>query len=353
MRQQSASVGIVIPTYNAESYWGQLQEGLDEQSVSPSRIVIVDSSSVDGTRRLAQRAGYQVVRIPKKEFNHGSTRSLACTYLADSEFLVFMTQDAILADPKSLEKLCAPLSDPQIGAAYGRQLPRATADPIERHGRLFNYPVTSQLRSLESRNELGFKTAFFSNSFAVYRRVALEEVGGFPGDAIVSEEVTAVAKMLIAGWKIAYQADAEVIHSHHLSPAREFSRYFDIGVHHGRNPWLRQTFGSTNDDGLRFIRSELNFLRANNPLWLPYAALRNISKYLAYQLGTHEERLPDLLCRCLSGHASYWMKPAAQDLQRKTIGPGQEPAVDDEPASGAGEFNTGKPRITVRPDFVK
>ena len=304
--ESTEKLGIVIPTYNAARYWGRSQQQLDEQQIPPCQIVIIDSSSTDNTRSLARAAGYQVVRIRKEEFNHGATRQLACSYLPNSEFLVFMTQDAFLAQPDSIERLCRPFEDPGVGAVYGRQMPREDADPIERHGRLFNYPAESQIRTMNSRGELGFKTAFFSNSFAAYRRSALEAVGGFPSDAIVSEEVTVVARMLMAGWKIAYQAEAEVIHSHHLTLLQEFSRYFDIGVHHGRAPWLLQAFGTAGSDGMRYMRSEFGFLLNNAPLWLPYAALRILSRYTAYQLGVRAESLPRSLCKALSAHPSFW-----------------------------------------------
>ncbi|VCW13919.1 hypothetical protein BANRA_01245 [Escherichia coli] len=38
------------------------------------------------------------------------------------------------------------------------------------------------------------------------------------------------AKAILAGYKVAYVADAVVKHSHNYSPIDEFKRYFDIGV---------------------------------------------------------------------------------------------------------------------------
>lgn len=307
-------VGVIIPTYNAAKHWTLLRHSLDHQAVRPSQVVIIDSSSSDETASLAQEAGYTVVTIRKQDFGHGATRQYACGYLPKSDFLVFMTQDAILAGPGSIELLCESFLNPAIGAVYGRQLPREDADPIERHGRLFNYPAHSQVRDLESRHGLGFRTAFFSNSFSAYRRTALEEVGGFPRDAIVSEEVTVIARMLIAGWKIAYKAEAQVIHSHHLGLAQEFSRYFDIGVHHGRTPWLLQEFGTANGNGLRYVKSEFQFLMRNAPLWLPYAALRSISKLTAHRLGIYSRLLPNFLSRALSAHPNYWDSEATASV---------------------------------------
>jgi rhamnosyltransferase len=225
-----------------------------------------------------------------------------------------MTQDAVLAAGDSVEKLCSMFQDPHVGAAYGRQIARRGADPIERHGRMFNYPAMSEVRTLESRKHLGFKAVFFSNSFAIYRRSALEAVGGFPLDAIVSEEVTVVGKMLVAGWKIAYAADAVVIHSHSFTLAEEFSRYFDIGVHHGRESWLLEEFGGTGNEGFGYVRSEFRYLLAERPFWIPYAALRILSKYFAYRLGKNERFLPAAVKQLFSAQQVYWQPPATDEV---------------------------------------
>ncbi len=315
-----AEVAVIIPTYNAAKHWTALSAGLQQQGLQPSQILVIDSSSSDGTRDLAAQCGHRVVCIRKEDFNHGATRQLACTYLLEHPYLVFMTQDAILAGPDSIKSLCQAFMSAEVGAIYGRQLPRPDADPIERHGRLFNYPCSSQVRALESRRELGFRTVFFSNSFAAYRRSALDAVGGFPVDGIVSEEVTVAARMLLAGWKIVYEADSQVLHSHPLSLTDEFSRYFDIGVQHGCQPWIRENFGGARGEGSKFLKSQFRFLFHEYPLWIPYAVLRTISKFIAYSLGQKQRFLPTVMSRWLSSQPGFW-------VQHKKTNPREEISV--------------------------
>ena len=83
------------------------------------------------------------------------------------------------------------------------------------------------------------KTAFNSNSFAAYRRKALKDVGGFPINTILSEDMYVTAKMLLKNWSVAYCADAKVYHSHNYTIWQEFKRYFDIGVFHAKEAWIR------------------------------------------------------------------------------------------------------------------
>ena len=125
-----------------------------------------------------------------------------------AEIVVYLTQDAVLATRVSLDLLLSAFSDEHVAAAYGRQLPRPGAGPIEAHARLFNYPAQSEVRDYESRHKLGIKAAFLSNSYSAYRTRALREVGGFPSDAIMAEDAIVAGKMLLAGWKTAYIAGA-------------------------------------------------------------------------------------------------------------------------------------------------
>ena len=317
-----SGVAVIVPTYNASRYWGRFNEGLSRQGISASQVVIIDSSSTDDTRALARREGYQVACIATSTFNHGATRRAACDYVPRANLLVFMTQDAILASPTSIADLCRSLGDPRIGAAYGRQLPREDADPIERHGRLFSYGTCSHVNTYESRKQIGFKATFFSNSFAVYRRSALEAVGSFPTNVIVSEEVTVIARMLMAGWHVAYSADAAVYHSHSLTLRSEFARYFDIGVHHGREKWLIDSFGNAGGEGRRFVFDELQYLSKNNPAWIPYAIARIANKYLAYHLGKLEKHLPRKVSMTLSAHPNYWT--ATPEIMKRN-----SPAIED------------------------
>ena len=300
------SAAIVIPRLNVSRYWPRLQAGLQRQNIQAEQVLIIDSSSSDDTQHLVQQAGYRMKVIPQNSFRHGATRQLAAQLLPHADILIYLTQDAIPAEPNAFSKLVSAFEDPAVGAAYGRQLPREEADPIERHARLFNYPAQSEVRSFSSRHHCGIKAAFFSNSFAAYRRSAFQQVGGFPRNSIVSEEVTVTGRMLMAGWKIAYDADAAVIHSHPLGVLSEFSRYFDIGVHHAREVWLLEAFGHAGSEGRKFVLSEMRFLWQNQPSLIPRAALRTFTKLCGYQLGKHEAYLPEALKEKLSAQPQYW-----------------------------------------------
>jgi rhamnosyltransferase len=168
--------------------------------------------------------------------------------------LVFLTQDAVPVGINGIEQLLSGFRDPTVGAAYGRQIARKQSGPIEYHARRFNYPDRSEVRDFASLKRLGIRAAFFSNSFAAYRGTAFKECDGFPRNTIVSEEISVVAQMLMTGWRVAYQSSAEVVHSHSFKMREEFSRYFDIGVHHYRERQIMDHFGRAEGEGLAFVK---------------------------------------------------------------------------------------------------
>jgi len=301
-----ALVAVVVPTCNASRFWTALSNGLRLQGLPPRQVLIVDSSSDDGTRELAAAEGYQVCCIDRRDFNHGGTRQQALKLVPWASVVVYLTQDAVLASSDSLDLLLAAFEDRGVAAAYGRQLPRPGAGPIEAHARLFNYPAQSDVRDYESRHALGIKAAFLSNSFAAYRVNALLEVGGFPSDVIMSEDALVAGRLLLAGWKTAYVAEAQVYHSHTFGMGQEFRRYFDIGVCHRREAWLRQRFGKAASEGGRYVLSELSYLLGCSPHLIPEALSRTVSKALGYPLGLHGSFVGREWSRRLSYHKRFW-----------------------------------------------
>lgn len=300
-----SKIGVIVLTRNAGETWVQWLNALQQQR-GQYHCLVIDTSSADNTVEHAKRFGLQVHIIRKEDFDHGGTRRWAASLLPDCEILVYLTQDAILGDECSLSNLIQTFDDGQVGAAYGRQLPHRGADPIEAHARLFNYPATSYTRELSDAPTFGIKTAFLSNSFAAYRRNAMDDAGGFPVRSILGEDMYLSARMLMKGWKIAYRANATVFHSHKYSLRAEFSRYFDIGVFHARESWIRHTFGKAGGEGARFVRSELRYLAEHRPVLIPSAVLRTISKWVGYQVGLKEANIPLTVKPHLSMHRVFW-----------------------------------------------
>lgn len=224
-----AKVSVVIPTLNAASEVGPLIESLKAQTVAPAEIVVVDSESGDRTAEAAEAAGAsRVIRIRRAEFNHGSTRHMALLETS-GELVCFLTQDALPADGAYLENLIRPLArDPEVALASGRQLSRPGARRFVQLVQGFNYPDEPNVRGAGDVAAYGIKAFFASDACSCYRRSAYLACGGFPA-VETNEDMLMAARLIAAGYRVAYAPAAVVVHSHDLSPAEQFRRNRAVG----------------------------------------------------------------------------------------------------------------------------
>lgn len=300
-------VRVVIPAYNGGELWKKACIAIKKQSEDFDSVLVIDSSSSDDTCQIAEDAGFQIIKINKREFNHGGTRNQGIENSLDADIVIFLTQDAI-PETGCIKSILLVFNDPKVAVAYGRQLPHDDANPLATHARNFNYGVENHVLGLDDKKIYGIKTVFSSNSFSAYRTDVFRSLGGFPSNTILGEDMYFAARAVLAGYKIAYVADSGVKHSHNYSVWEEFKRYFDIGVFHHDEPWIRENFGGAGGEGRKFIFSELNFLLKHAPLFIPLACINNFFKITGYKLGQNYKKLPKYLVRKFSMHKGYWYK---------------------------------------------
>lgn len=263
-----AVISLVVPTLNAGGNLRPLLEALLAQSRPPEEILVVDSSSEDGTAAVAAAYGRAAPRIrllsvPRGAFNHGGTRDMALRQTT-GEYVLFLTQDALPADGHTVEQLLLPFWDARVAAVCGRQIARPGATPQEALIRSFNYPAESRVWGAEAVAERGIKAFFFSDVCAAYRREAYLAVGGFDREIPTNEDMLIAAKFLGAGWKLAYTADGAVYHSHRDSPAQAYRRHRLIG-HTLQTHRARLQGAASTGEGLRLVGHVLaGLLRQGN-----------------------------------------------------------------------------------------
>ena len=278
-------ITVVIPTYNAGNKFRECVEILSKQTANIVEVLVIDSSSNDETADIARDFGFNVEVIPKSEFGHGKTRQYALEK-AKTEIVVFMTQDALLKDEESVQNLVEFLiSNEDLAAVYGRQLPYPYTGPLGTFARLYNYPDYSFVNTFEDRKKKGIKTAFLSDSFAAYKKSLLLKIGGFPRHVNFGEDTYAAAKLLMAGYKTGYCSEAAVYHSHDYSLKQEFNRCRQIGKFHKEEKWLLTTFGKAEGEGIRFVISEMNrLINLKEYSSIFFAFIHNLVKFVAYKI---------------------------------------------------------------------
>jgi len=299
----SRSIGVAIITHNARHHLKHCLPPYLNSSLKP-RVVVVNSSSSDGTVELAQELGAETLVIPRCQFNHGATREKARKHL-NCDIVAMVTPDAYASDECALEKLVLPLLRGEASVSYGRQIAHDGADLFESFPRDFNYPRESQIRSLSDAATYGVYTFFCSNSFAAYVNADLESVGGFQ-PVLIGEDTVATAKLLNAGYKIAYVADAVVKHSHRYTLKEEFRRSFDTGLSRKSYRQLIALGGKDTVRGQLYVKALLQRLLVEKPQLIPYAILQSATKWLGYKIGRASARAPRFWKKFFSSQDFYW-----------------------------------------------
>lgn len=225
----TTTISVIIPTLNAGKMIGLLIERLQSQHRVPDEIIVVDSSSTDNTQEVVKRyPDVKLLVIDRKDFNHGGTRDYALRK-SIGDFVLFLTQDAMPATPDYITNITVPFSDSRVAMVYGRQLPRQDALAAERLVREFSYSDESIRITKKDISRLGIKAFRGTDVCAAYRRTAYLEVGGFENPVRTNEDMFITARFLYAGWTVAYEASAAVIHSHNFTFKQQYNRNYIQG----------------------------------------------------------------------------------------------------------------------------
>ncbi len=238
-------VSVIVLTKNAGGALGTLLDAIWWQRVAGGlEVVAIDSGSTDGTvSRLARRA--RVIEIAPEDFNHGATRNLGAAE-ARGTYLVYLVQDAVPTSEDFIERLVTPLdADPAVAGAFARQVPapgatRIASDYLDAWVAAGREPYVTSLpggaTELEAMPPLGrLRRCAFDNVASCVRRSVWER---HPfATTPIAEDVQWSRDVLLAGYSIAFAADAVVRHSHDRGARYEFERTRAL---HGR---LHDLFG--------------------------------------------------------------------------------------------------------------
>lgn len=218
-----ATVSIVVRALNEAEHLPALLDGIEAQSRQPTEIVLVDSGSTDDTVAICEKAGARVVHIAPADFSFGRALNVGCQ-AAVGEVLVFVSAHVYPVDELWLERLVAPFDEHEVALSYGRQ----TGDHRTKFSEL------ELMRGwFPERSDPDQRHPFCNNANCAVRRSVWE-------DQPYDEELTGLEDLAWArlalenGWRIAYQADASIVHVHEEPLAATVNRYRREAIAHQR-----------------------------------------------------------------------------------------------------------------------
>jgi glycosyltransferase involved in cell wall biosynthesis len=207
-------VSAVIRAYNEAKHIGRLLEGLEQQTVKPDEVILVDSGSTDETVAIAEAAGCNVVHIPKSEFSFGRALNRGCA-AASGEVLFFASAHVYPVYNTHVEHITGAFDRERVAIAYGRQIGDERTKFSESRVMLKWFP---------SQNIWDQGHPFSNNANAAVLKSVWQES---PYDETLTglEDLDFAKKALARGYKISYIADAPVVHVHEESWSVIRNRY--------------------------------------------------------------------------------------------------------------------------------
>ena len=308
MNNDQTSVDVVIPSYRPDEKFSRLVKKLQEQEYPIGTIFVINTKAGRFPKEVEQMEKVKVSHIERREFDHGATRDMGMQ-MSKAEIVVFMTQDAVPADEYVIGNLVKVLEEDEMtGAAYVRQLAASDCNYIEKYTRKFNYPENSRIKSKEDLQEMGIKTFFCSNVCAAYKRNIYEKAGGFCKKTIFNEDMILAGHMINAGYKVAYVAEARVIHSHNYTGMQQFHRNFDMAVSQAEHPEVFDGIKSENE-GIKLVKQTAAHLVKQRKIYMvPKLVYQSGCKYIGYRMGKMYKKLPDKVVKWCSMSPGYWEK---------------------------------------------
>ena len=227
---------VVIPTYNAGPSFERVIEAVSSQSCDfDYDVLVIDSSSTDGTRDFVRRFAHKNVRfeeIPQAEFQHGRTRNRGIEQ-TDGAYVAMLTQDALPKNADWLAKLISGFSlASNVAGVIGRHEAYPAHDAFTRRDMKAHFDIVALLPSVVSvENGLPsflhpgsepwrMQFNFYSDNNSAMSR-AVWRVLPYPELEWGEDQVWA-AEMLRLGFAKAYVDDAVVYHSHAFDAATQF-----------------------------------------------------------------------------------------------------------------------------------
>jgi rhamnosyltransferase len=207
-------VSIIIRCYNEEAHIGRLLSGIMQQNLKDPDIIVVDSGSTDATLSIASRYPVKIVHIEKQNFSFGYSLNQGCE-AATGDYLVIASAHVYPVYHDWINRLIAHFEDDRIGLVYGKQRGNDVTKFSE-------HQVLTKWFPDESVSNQSHP--FCNNANAAIRRSLWEQ---FRYDETLTglEDLAWAKQILAAGNRIAYDAEAEIIHVHEETNKQLYNRY--------------------------------------------------------------------------------------------------------------------------------
>jgi len=209
-------VSVVVRAFNESRHIQNLFTEIFRQKVDfPFEVILVDSGSTDGTLDIAARFPVTIISISPDDFTFGYSLNRGIKE-ATGEYCVIISAHCYPYDDTWLARLISPFTDPKVAVSFGQQ----RGNEITKYS---EHQIFAQWFPDVSSDD--YPIPFTNNANSAIRREIWRQT---PYEETLAglEDIHWAKKIKGRGLKIAYRADAVVIHVHEESSRQIYRRYY-------------------------------------------------------------------------------------------------------------------------------
>lgn len=203
-----ARVSVIIPTYNTGRFIRDTLDSVVALEGGDVEIVVVDDGSSDGTADVA--ASYPGVIVHRQQNAGDSAARKKGLELASGDFVMFLDHDDVLHPQAALVHLEEIEADPTLDMVFGSNL------LIDSDGNRIGENIQKR-RRFSGVDVVMHTTPSFSQ--CMYRRSALDRIGGFRAEARASADIDLNLRLL--GWRDAGLCHGRMVMSYRYHPGQQ------------------------------------------------------------------------------------------------------------------------------------
>ncbi|MFK2903841.1 glycosyltransferase [Dyella ginsengisoli] len=198
-------VSVLIPAFNEEKVIASAIGRILKSRYEALEVIVVDDGSADATAEIVRTQYADDPRVQLISIPNGGKANAVNTALRASRGQVIVALDADTQfEPHTIARLVRWFADPAIGAVAGNAKVGNRINLITAWQAL-EY-ITAQNLERRALAALGAITVV-PGAVGAWRREALEQLGGFPGDTLAEDQDLTIA-IQKAGYRTLFDADA-------------------------------------------------------------------------------------------------------------------------------------------------
>ena len=204
---------VVIRCKNEMEWLPRVLNSIYNQSLKPTKIILVDNSSTDGSLNYAEQSGCTVLKYDRSEFNYSYALNLGINATTEQEVLILSAHCELVTDESVLNMIEVRHAYKAAGV-FGRQIPTVHSNPID----------TRDLVTVFGRERIVFESyPFFHNAFSLIERTAWEKCQFDEKHDGIEDRIWA-RQQALSGRKIIYEPESVVYHEHGLNQGASIDR---------------------------------------------------------------------------------------------------------------------------------